>query len=426
MRTQKIAVTVLSLLVSTPLYAKMEVHEWGTFTSLVGSNGLTQSGMYHEDEKLPDFVVPFGTTQADLPPLILPFPTFPTEPGCHNMKMCFDPEMFENNFISQKMETPVIYFYGDPATADRRVTVDVKFPKGIITETFPAPVSSFPKPGEFTFMQDGHTVFDVTVGTDTLDKFPHEGSDNIYYHARNTQSLTVRHKNQVEKFIFYRGLGQFQPKVEITSQSGGVNFKTTQENKPSAAFLVNVSAQNVSDAIVLNTAAMTSPTGLEISSASIHALKAGSPNRLPIRDLLVDALQNAGMFEDESVAMVNTWENGYLKTPGLRVLYILPRAEVDQILPLTLTPAADVLERAFVARIEIMTDLEELGILKDILNTPNIEMFPIHGLGRFAEAKLRRVREVYAQNGVASLETKAALDKLVELSMQPGAEVGVN
>ena len=57
----------LLLLVFIQLFAfkalSYEAHEWGTFTSLVGSNGVTQNGMYHEDEHLPDFVHSFGETQ---------------------------------------------------------------------------------------------------------------------------------------------------------------------------------------------------------------------------------------------------------------------------------------------------------------------------------------------------------------------------
>ena len=143
MRTNKI---VRSLIFTTAMFtavsarAKLEVHEWGTFTSLVGSDGITLHGMYHEDEVLPDFVHPFGATQA--------VSTVPPQEPDHCppfTKFCFFQETLERNIISQKMETPVIYFYGDPPSIDRHVKVNVKFPEGVITETFPAPVSSYPQ-----------------------------------------------------------------------------------------------------------------------------------------------------------------------------------------------------------------------------------------------------------------------------------------
>lgn len=50
----------LAFLLSTQAYAKLTVDEWGTFTSLVGSNGKAQNGMYHEDVVLPEFAHNFG------------------------------------------------------------------------------------------------------------------------------------------------------------------------------------------------------------------------------------------------------------------------------------------------------------------------------------------------------------------------------
>jgi hypothetical protein len=54
--------------------AKFVAHEWGTFTSLVGSNGITQNGMYHEDEFLPNFVHPFGELTGQHTPIFEPDP----------------------------------------------------------------------------------------------------------------------------------------------------------------------------------------------------------------------------------------------------------------------------------------------------------------------------------------------------------------
>lgn len=141
--------------------------------------------------------------------------------------------------------------------------------------------------------------------------------------------------------------------------------------------------------------------GILIDPKTIHSLTTQFPSSIPtviseaatIRGSMNKALLNAGLYEDEANAMLNTWEHGYLKVPGLRLLYILPRTEVDQLLPLTITPQADRLNRAFIARIEIMTDKEENSILSDILRDG--AQFDIGSLGRFAEPKLRRIQQVY-------------------------------
>jgi hypothetical protein len=109
--------------------------------------------------------------------------------------------------------------------------------------------------------------------------------------------------------------------------------------------------------------------------------------------------------------MVDTWAHGYLRVPGLRLLYILPRSEVDQVLPLQLTPTPERLERAFVGRMEILLDTEERSILEAVLTRG--DAFEVGELGRFAEPMLRRVREVYALRPGAASDVKSLLDRLV-------------
>src|SRR5262245_934873 len=114
---------------SVTCFAKLEAHEWGTFTSLVGSDGVTQNGMYHEDEALPDFVHGFGDLQNGFQPVRC---------GHNHGRPCrkggFEEAIFLRNVVTQKMETPVIYFYSD---RDQAVEVKVRFPEGVITETYP-------------------------------------------------------------------------------------------------------------------------------------------------------------------------------------------------------------------------------------------------------------------------------------------------
>ena len=40
------------------------VHEWGTFTTLAGSDGILLPGLYHEEEQLPNFVQHFPVSPA--------------------------------------------------------------------------------------------------------------------------------------------------------------------------------------------------------------------------------------------------------------------------------------------------------------------------------------------------------------------------
>jgi hypothetical protein len=422
-----IALAVTALL-TIPANAKMEVHEWGTFTSLVGSDGLTQHGMYHEDEVLPSFVHPFGKTQS-APPDIVPFPN--PNPGtdpCFNFKTCFSMQTLSNNVISQKMETPVIYFYGQPSSANQRVKVNVRFPEGVITETYPAPILSSPQNNSgFVAIKNGDVTFDVQVFPETNSSAaPAVEANNIYSHARLTNSHLVKTNSETEKFIFYRGLGRFQPRLSILSSENGLYIGSTAADKPQAAFLIGVTADGShiqmyklkADQIAAKGIGETIPANIADNLASTFPFpnKNVEVSKSAIKSTIVQALQSAGMFLDEAHAMVNTWENGYLKTPGLRLLYILPRAEVDAILPITLTPAADKLERAFIARIEILTNKEEQTILANIIRDGM--NYDIEQLGRFAEPKLRRVQNVYmTQKLNHDPKVLAALNHLIQQSI---------
>lgn len=380
--------------------AGVQVHEWGTFTSLVGSDGKTQNGMYHEDERLPSFVHGFGETQAALPePTPNPGRPLPPPPRCHG-KGCFPPDFYRANVVTQKMETPVLYFYSDEVS-DKRMKVNVRFPEGVITETFPAPTDTSPTRPDV--IANGDTTFTV----DVLSSFDSERKEslipsvergNIYEHARAVGSNLVRAGNEHEKFIFYRGLGRFQPRMKITSLEGAVTFLASKEGLPQAAYLVHVNAAGHANFVKLNLASDAATT---VSSAVIEALKNhNGGTTLGVRDGagFFDEMKNslvlAGLKDSEARAMLNTWNHGYLKTPGLRVLYVLPSSEVERNLPMTISPAPETLNRVFVGRIEVLLDTEERAILSDVRNYR--DKFQVQSLGRFAEPILRRVREYYS------------------------------
>jgi hypothetical protein len=395
MNPRYLFVTLLgTLALAQPTLAAFEAHEWGTFTSLVGSNGISQNGMYHEDEQLPAFVHGFGVTQRDIPP-----PFNPPRRPCHN-KGCFGDDFFNQNVITQKMETPVIYFYSDQL---RSVDVNVRFPEGVVTETFPAPVSTSPTSGSIRDAANGNTTFHVDVLPTKNDPVPFVAGDNIYAHARAVDSNIVRSGREQEKFIFYRGIGRFQPRLGIGSYHGGLGIDLRDTNMhPSAIFLVHVNEQGDGQL----TRVVPYYSQAELSSDAVQRLSTHTLSPQPgilrgadMQGAMITALQQSGLNLDEATAMIKTWENGYLKVPGLRFLYVLPRAEVDEVLPLTITPAPDKVVRVFVGRIEVLLDTEEQKILDRVLAEK--EAFDPKSLGRFAEPMLRRVLEVFVAQGHA-------------------------
>ena len=86
------------------------VHEWGTFTTLAGSDGVLLPGLYHEEEQLPYFVY--------------------HQPGFANGGYISKGLSLDCVNATLKMETPVLYFYSSVA---QTVSVRVDWPGGTIS-----------------------------------------------------------------------------------------------------------------------------------------------------------------------------------------------------------------------------------------------------------------------------------------------------
>lgn len=413
MKSKKVLLMLLTVLLAERGYAKFEAHEWGTFTSVVDSTGVTQNGMYHEDEALPEFVHGFGELRREVKPVTPPIR--PPNPPCHS-KICFDQAELSANQITQKMETPVIYFYSD---VNQRVDINVKFPEGIITETYPGPVMTFPTMQDPHIIGNGESTFSVNILPAKVGPVPYANPENIYSHARNVASNLVSSGAELEKFIFYRGLGRFQPKISITSANGNLKIGNLNNGKvrPQMAFLIHV--DEAGEGQLLSLESVKTEAEVLVSRVQLNDLKTHSIQSSPFiikgeqaRGKLIDELIKSGLFKDEAIAMINTWENGYLKVPGLRLLYILPRTEVDEVLPLTLNPLPEKLVRTFVARMEILLDTEEQRILNEI--ETQRDKFRPSSLGRFAEPILHRIKAVAAKTQNPDSQLLNTLDQLIK------------
>ena len=69
---------------------------------------------------------------------------------------------------------------------------------------------------------------------------------------------------------------------------------------------------------------------------------------------MASALVDAGLFPKEAAAMIETWRDSWFEE-GMRIFYILPRAAVDSVLPLKITPAPSNTVRVFVGRVEVLS-----------------------------------------------------------------------
>ena len=70
---------------------------------------------------------------------------------------------------------------------------------------------------------------------------------------------------------------------------------------------------------------------------------------------------SAGLYQDEAHAMLESWKDSWFEE-GSRLIYIVPRPFVDQILPLAIEPQPAKMERVFVGRMELLTPATQQAI----------------------------------------------------------------
>jgi hypothetical protein len=236
----------------------------------------------------------------------------------------------------------VLYFYTPETTS---VSVNVRFPQGLITEWYPradvphvtSPVRLLDQTGQIDWRS-------VTVAPAETPEFPVEEGASHYYAARATDAAPIRVAGDPEKFLFYRGLASFP----VPMAARAIDRDTIAlANHGSREFRHVILFENRNGRIgyrvidrLTNEAEVRTPA----LTASFTELR---------RDL--EALLVAqGLYPREAAAMVETWRDSWFEE-GTRLLYIVPQASVDEILPLRVTPAPERVARVFVGRLEVFT-----------------------------------------------------------------------
>jgi hypothetical protein len=313
-----------------PVYSSLTAHEWGTFTSIAGSDGQAV-----EWSPL--------TGSADLPAFVEHF----RDPG---YKLGLRGTV--------RMETPVLYFYD---SREETLSVSVTFTKGVITEWYPhasrvEPVGNLYGENLLKTGASGAIAWDsVTLAPAGRPDFPAVAGNNHYYAARMTSSTPVRVKapagEQQEKFLFYRGVSTFSvPLSAMLNTEGKLQLNNLGDQEIPTTILFERRGEKVGYRIggslkeegILNAPELT---------ATIDDLG---------RDL-EGILVAQGLYQDEASAMVETWRNSWFEE-GSRLLYIVPPAFVNEVLPLSIKPAPAQTVRVFVGRLELVTPATQKAV----------------------------------------------------------------
>lgn len=334
----------------------LTVHEWGTFTAVAGNDGRAVEW------------TPL-TWPADLPGFVEHFSDVNFKVGLRG---------------TIRMETPVLYFY---SPRDLNLSVKVAFSKGLITEWYPHAVRVLPEgvlrnTNLSQLQTDGSIVWNnVTVSPNLSGEFPRESRKSRYYAARETSSTPLRVKtnagDQQERFLFYRGVSAAALPVlaRQTGADGRLMVKTLSAAEIPAAILFERRGERVGYRVErwLTDETILEPPPLTDNADSLFS---------DLEGILIEQ----GLYPDEAHAMVETWKDSWLEE-GSRLIYIVPRGFIDQVLPLTINPVPEQVVRVFVGRLEIVTpatirSVETALASKDDATLEKYRRFlePIHGI----------------------------------------------
>lgn len=357
----------------------MVVHEWGTFTSLQGGDGKLIAWQPLQTSRLPNFV--------------------------HTLEVL---GFGKNAGVAtlQRLETPVIYFYANKESAKKPVDVSVQFPQGRLTEWYPQATRMGPIPGQRTNSTNNEGFIDwsglTLMPPDSKLNPPSDASGSHYFAARDTDANYVRWSKQSEnhpaesetdKFLFYRGVGNFTTPLRVTMKADdSVVIANTGKEPLSHLFVLGINNKSGSFAYVpaLNPG---EEKTVPISSQTL----AGPKLTQNISHDMAQALVKSGLYPREATAMVNTWKDSWFAEDGLRVLYILPRHWTDATLPMTINPTPRELVRVMVGRAEILRPSLEHSLALDLDKAKqgdsaaeNEVRKTLHSLGRFAQPAFGR------------------------------------
>lgn len=335
---------LLFLLISAGIFAQKKdsvitVHEWGTFTTLVGSDGKYLTGLYLDEEKLPDFVYNLGMEVVK----------------DSNSKGIFTEKCVAKN-VTVKMETPVLYFYSD-SVSDFKVKVE--FNGGLISQWYPARSNGTPHikkcDGGMDFKTDYRDGFIEWEGKvlplNSTEKYSEEAAGSHVWQApRQTQSNKIKTTDsaQVEKYLFYRGIGNFRSPLLVGFDEGYLSLTNTYSEKIiyGMAYYKPVNGEPV----IWWAGGLDRGTQIKIKPVPMQ----GIANERVMRNFR-NSLGAAGLYSEEAEAMLKTWNESYFETPGAKIFWIVPQSITDTLLPLTMEPKPKDIKRVMVGRSEILT-----------------------------------------------------------------------
>lgn len=365
------------LLLSATAASAYSLHEWGTFTTVAGSDGVLLSGLEREEASLPIFSYShYGLENGNLS---RDFEDVTRRHGGTPILSLMKGLARPLRGVTVKMETPVIYFHSEEAFD---VSVKVGFNGGTISQWYPdrtgGEILPVPPPPEdpkkprpvadwtLDFSKPWHGSIEwrgrVLSLAESRDTILFKPTESIHWmRPRVPEANVIRTaKGETEGFLFYRGVGAFDPGL------------TTTVGSDESLHLQNRTGGDIPFALVFEKTGGTTrwkvmKDGLR-ADATAEIPTSGFQEAVPdytvglvepVYREMVTGLTATGLLQSEAKAMVETWWSSYFAQDGLRVFWVVPTAKTEAILPLEVSPKPEKSVRVIVGRSEVIRPAKE-------------------------------------------------------------------
>ncbi len=357
------------------------IHEWGTFTALENERGESLGGINVDDELLPKFV-------HSLSPNVIG-----AAHGQDQFLFLFTKGVPPHYpYVTMRLETPVVYFHPPLSLRQpQQVDFDVSLRGGWLTQFYPAAKAAAPglspdpqKIAPITRDTIGRLSWhNLSVGTaghgPTTD-------EHVWLAPRNVEAANVTTADgESERYLFYRGVANFSAPLQAVADDGRDELalhgrfeevlSAGQQAQIGRLWLVHILADG---RVAYRTAGPMSVTGdpqaiIGRVPKSFVAGDFATANLDGLRADLHAALVADGLYADEASALIETWNQAYFRSAGLRLFFLVPQCWTDHYLPLSVSVPADV-RRVMVGRIELVSP-EQRPLLKKLAAISKVDAF---------------------------------------------------
>jgi hypothetical protein len=173
---------------------------------------------------------------------------------------------------------------------------------------------------------------------------------------RAVEAAPLRVFDQQEKFLFFRGVGNFALPISARVEGGAVAVDSLTDETVDWLIFFEKHASNIGYRIYNG---VRPRQRLTIEPPPLD----GDAARLRVE--IERRLIARGLYPSEAKAMVETWRDAWFEE-GARLFYLVSRRAVDAALPLSMTPSPDAMVRVFMGRLEVITPATQQAVVRAI------------------------------------------------------------